>query len=124
MNRASIIGHLTRDPELRATQSGLSVCTFSVAVNRKFSKEKEVDFFNCVAWRSLADNVSQYLSKGSKCFVSGQLQNRSYEAQDGTKRYVTEIVADEVEFLDTKPKEERAEQPRFGDDIADDDLPF
>lgn len=124
MNRASIIGHLTRDPELRTTQSGLSVCTFSVAVNRKFSKEKEVDFFNCVAWRSLADNVSQYLSKGSKCFVSGQLQNRSYEAQDGTKRYVTEIVADEVEFLDTKPKEGTQTVGEMAGGLAEDDLPF
>ncbi|MBS6475312.1 MAG: single-stranded DNA-binding protein [Clostridiales bacterium] len=105
MNRVILVGNLTRDPELRATSSGLSVCTFSIAVNRRVSREaqaqgqRDADFFNIVTWRALADNCSRYLAKGRKVAVVGSLQNRSYDANDGTKRYITEIVADDVEFL-------------------------
>ena len=103
MNRATLIGNLTRDPDLRMTNGGVSVCTFSIAVQRRFANqqgERPADFFNIVCWRGLADNCGKYLHKGSKVGVHGSIQNRSYEAQDGTKRYVTEIIADEVEFLE------------------------
>jgi single-strand DNA-binding protein len=125
------------------TGNGISVCTFSVAVQRRFANaqgERQADFFNVVAWRALADNCGRYLKKGSKVFVGGSLQNRTYEAQDGTKRYVTEIIADEVEFLDRAPASSGGEPHRadaqgqstepfgsasgFGETIEDEDLPF
>ena len=103
MNKAILVGNLTRDPELRATASGISVCTFTIAVNRRVSRDaqgqKEADFIPIVTWRGLADNCFRYLHKGSKAAVTGSIQTRSYDAQDGTRRYVTEILADEVEFL-------------------------
>lgn len=102
MNRAILIGNLTRDPELRTTSSGVSVCTFTLAVSRRFTNQqgvREADFINIVVWRGQAETCARYLSKGRKCAVVGQIQTRTYDAQDGTKRYVTEVVADEVEFL-------------------------
>lgn len=103
MNKAVIIGNLTNEPDMRATLSGISVCTFTVAVNRRVSRDaqgqKEADFIPIVTWRGLADNCFKYLHKGSKAAVTGSIQTRSYDAQDGTRRYVTEILADEVEFL-------------------------
>lgn len=101
MNKVYLIGNLTKDVELSETSSGIKVARFTVAVPRKYEKDT-TDFFNIVAWRVLADNCANYLKKGSKCAVVGSLQNRSYEASDGTKRYTTEIVADEVEFLTSK----------------------
>lgn len=99
MNKAFIIGNLTREPELRTTGSGISVCTFTVAVARRMSKNDETDFIPVVTWRGLADNCAKYLVKGQKVAVCGSIQTRSYEAQDGTKRYVTGVIADDVEFL-------------------------
>ena len=103
MNRAVVIGNLTNEPELRSTLSGISVCTFTIAVNRRVSRDaqgqKEADFIPIVTWRGLADNCFEYLHKGSKAAVTGSIQTRSYDVQDGTRRYVTEILADEVEFL-------------------------
>lgn len=125
MNRASILGNLVRDPEHRMTGNGISVCTFSVAVGRRFANaqgQRETDFFNIVAWRALAENCGKHLHKGSKVFVGGALQNREYEAKDGTKRYVTEIVADEVEFLDRVEHGAKQDEPQYSD--ADEDLPF
>lgn len=103
MNKAILIGNLTRDPDSRTTANGISVCTFSIAVNRRFtsqSGERQADFIPIVCWRGLAENCSKYLHKGSKVAVVGMIQTRTYEAQDGSKRYVTEVVADEVQFLD------------------------
>jgi single-strand DNA-binding protein len=107
MNKVILIGNLTRDPELATTNSGVSVCRFSIAVQRRFQNaegEREADFFNIVVWRAQAENCHKFLKKGSKCAVTGRLQNSSYEANDGSKRYTTEIVADEVEFLGAKPE--------------------
>ena len=132
MQKFICIGNLTKDPDLTTTTSGLSVAKFTVAVPRKFKNaqgEKEVDFLNVVVWRTLADNCGKYLKKGSKCSVVGTVQNRSYEAQDGTKRYITEIVAEEVEFLSTAPKKEetntKENEPELTpiDDVLI-DLPF
>ncbi len=102
MNKAFIIGNLTKDPELRTTGSGISVCSFTVAVQRTYKDkngERSADFIPVICWRGLAENVGKYLSKGKKAAVVGEIQTRSYDAQDGTKRYVTEILASDVEFL-------------------------
>ena len=103
MNKVYLIGNLTRDPEMRSTNTGIPVCNFSIAVNRRFRNaqtgQQETDFFNIVAWRQLAELCSRYLAKGRKVAVSGSIQTRTYEAQDGSKRTAFDIVADEVEFL-------------------------
>ena len=102
MNKVIEIGNLTRDPELATTTSGTSVCKMSIAVNRNFTNadgEREADFFNVVAWRTLAENCAKFLSKGKKIAVCGRLQSRSYDDDEGNRRYVTEIVAEDVEFL-------------------------
>ena len=98
MNKVFIVGRLTRPPEARTTTSGISVTTFTVAVTRRTNRE-EADFLNVVTWRGLADNCARYLTQGQQVAVIGELRTRSYEANDGTRRYVTEIQADEVEFL-------------------------
>ena len=127
MNKVFLIGNLSKDPELRTTNSGTSVCTFSIAVNRRKDKDgnSTADFFSIVAWRQLAELCSKYLAKGRKVAVVGELQTRSYESKDGTKRHVTEIVANEIEFL--TPKGESKEQANFAEgftEIDGSDLPF
>ena len=102
MNKCIFIGNLTRDPEHQTTGSGVAFCRFSIAVNRSYtnsSGEREADFINIVTWRGLADNCAKYLSKGRKVCVVGSLQTRSYDDKDGNKRYATEIVAEDVEFI-------------------------
>ena len=104
MNKVFLIGRLTRDPELRYTGSNVPVATFSIAVNRNFtnqSGEREADFINIIVWRKQAENIKNYVKKGSQVAIDGRIQTRNYE-QDGVKRYVTEVVADNVQFLDTK----------------------
>lgn len=105
INKVILMGNLTADPELKTTPSGVSVVSFSIGVQRKLSKEQQQDpnavksdFINIVAWRNTAEFISKYFSKGKSIVVIGQLQVRSYTAQDGSKRYVTEVVADEVSF--------------------------
>lgn len=101
MNRVHFIGRLTKDVELMTTNSGVYVTRFTLAVNRarKVDGETVADFFNIVAWRGLAENIARYCEKGSKISVTGELQNRSYEASDGSTRYITELIASECEFL-------------------------
>ena len=114
MNKAILVGNLTRDPEVRNTPSGVSCTTFTVACNRRFVNQqgvREADFINCVAWRQNADFVARYLTKGSKVAVEGSIQTRSDDAQDGTKRHVTEIVVDSVESVGS-----RGEAPRPRDE--------
>lgn len=103
-NKVMLGGRITADPELKQTQSGIAVCTFSIAVNRKAAKgdEQKADFFNVTAWRGTAEFVSKYFRKGSSIFVVGQIQNRSWTDQNGQKRYATDIIADEVSFVDGK----------------------
>ena len=131
MNRVILIGNLTKDPESRTTQSGIANCTFTIAVTRKFAGsngEKQTDFIPIVTWRKTAELCGKYLSKGKKVAIVGEIQTRSYDAKDGTKRYVTEVVADEVEFLsprDAKQESvERSPELEGFEDIMDDDLPF
>ena len=105
MNKVILIGRLTKDPELKTTPSGVATTTFTVAVDRNFTNQqgqREADFLNCVAWRKQAENISRYTTKGSQVAVEGRIQTRSYDAQDGTKRYVTEIICDNVTFLGSK----------------------
>lgn len=133
MNKVYLIGNLTRDPELSTTANGISLCRMSIAVSRRFAGpdgNRETDFFNISVWRGAAENCGKFLKKGSKVAVAGSLQNRSYDAQDGTKRYVTDIVADEVEFLSSKndnsSNDEMPESKPVSDlqPIDDDQLPF
>ena len=105
MNKVILVGNLTRDPELSETPSGIAVCRFSIAVSRDYSNaegNREADFFNITVWRGRAEVCGKYLKKGNKVAVVGRLQTRSYDDKDGVKRYVTDIVADEVEFLTPK----------------------
>lgn len=109
MNKVFLIGRLTRDPELRYTSGNVPVATFSLAVDRTFSNangEREADFFNIVAWRKAAETISQYMKKGSQIAVDGRLQSRSYDDANGQKRYVTEVVVDNFQFLDSKKNAE------------------
>ncbi len=132
MNKCILIGNLTKDPELSTTSNGIAVCRFSIAVSRKFANaggERETDFFNIIVWRSVGENCHKFLKKGSKVGIIGNIQNRSYDATDGTKRYVTEIVAEEVEFLSTKNSDDTSKSDSNDDvsklqPIDDDGLPF
>lgn len=125
MNKITIIGNLTRDPEIAETPTGVTVCKFGVAVNRNYKDdngEVVTDFFNVVAWRKLAETCGRYLAKGKKVAIVGTLQNRSYTDRDGIKRYVTEIIAEEAEFLTPKTQDEpKAKLTEVEDD---DGLPF
>ena len=131
MNKCILIGNLTKDPELTTTSNGVAVCRFSIAVSRRYANsdgERETDFLNIVVWRNLGENCHKFLKKGSKVGVVGNIQSRSYDATDGSKRYVTEIVAEEVEFLSTKTADD---QPKSSSEevsklqpIDDDGLPF
>lgn len=112
MNKVFLIGNLTKDPEMRSTQSGVAVCNFTIAVNRRFKNangEQETDFLNVIAWRQLAELCSKYLAKGRKVAVTGSIQIRTYEAKDGSKRTAWDIVADEVEFL--APQNQQSSTP-------------
>lgn len=105
MNRVVLVGRLTKDPELRYTPSGVAVANFTLAVNRPFSNQqgnREADFINCVIWRRPAENVANFLKKGSLAGVDGRIQTRNYEGQDGKRVYVTEVVAESVQFLEPK----------------------
>ena len=152
MNKVILIGRLARDPEMRTTGSGTNVTRFTLAVSRPFQDqngERGADFINCVAWRRQAENIAKYCVKGSQVAVEGRIQTGSYDAQDGTKRYTTDIVCDNCTFLGSKnsdnnynanannnfsesepsmPTSDISEDPfkDFGEEIAlsDDDLPF
>lgn len=128
MNKVILIGNLTKDVDFTTTNNGIAVAKFTLAVSRRFKNadgENETDFLNIVVWRNQAENCSKFLKKGNKCAVVGNIQTRSYEAQDGSKRYITEIVADEVEFLNTKTDVIK-EKVASGElkPIDDDSLPF
>ncbi len=145
INRVVLLGRLTRDPELRYTPSGVAVATFSLAVDRRFTNqqgEKETDFINIVVWRQLAELCANYLKKGQQAAVEGRLQTRNYENKEGRTVYVTEVVADNVQFLggpgqsgggnqamNQDNKTRVNEDDPFADDgktidISEDDLPF
>ena len=133
MNKVILIGNICKDPELSETNSGVAVCRFSIAVNRRRTSadaEQQTDFFNVTAWRGLAETVARYCKKGNKIAVTGQIQIRTYEDREGAKRTSVDIIAEEVEFLSPKSNDEArtAEEPKkkpalqaFDDDS---DIPF
>jgi len=143
MNKVLLIGRLAKDVELRYTQSGTAVASFTLAGNRKFSNqngEHEADFVNCVAWQRTAEFVANYFKKGQQMALEGRLQVRSYDGNDGQRRWVTEVVADQVEFVGSKQENGQQSQPNnnannnannnsglgLGEEIVfdDNDLPF
>lgn len=153
LNRVVLAGRLTKDPELRYTPNGVAVANFTIAVNRPFSKndgDRDADFINCVVWRRAAENLANFMSKGSLVGVDGRLQTRSFDNQEGKRVFVTEVVADSVQFLESKGSSQsnngnntnpsgsnndfgrnnnqRDQNPisNHGEpvDISDDDLPF
>ncbi len=143
MNKVILVGNLTKDPELVTTNNGISLCRFTLAVQRRFTSgdgEREADFIPIIVWRAQADNCYKYLKKGSKAGVVGTLQTRQYDGNDGTRKYATEVVAEEVEFLASKgssnTEENQAEVPAGSktsgksdvvnkfEPIDDDNLPF
>lgn len=134
MNKVQLLGRLTRDPELRTTASGISACTFTVAVNRRYKNadgEYEADFINCVAWRQTADLICKYFSKGSQIGIVGNIQTRNYDNKDGQRVFVTEVVVEELHFVGDRKnsgQESTASMPQIPDmpemPGADDDLPF
>ena len=128
MNKVFLIGNLTKDPELSTTNNGVKFCKFTLAVSRNYSKDgkRETDFLNVVVWRAQADNCARYLKKGSRAAVSGSIQTRNYE-NEGRRVYVTEIAADEVQFLSTKNEDGVDELDDMDFDALrpiDEDLPF
>jgi single-strand DNA-binding protein len=140
-NQAIIAGRITADPELKQTPQGVNVCSFSVAVKRKFSgkqEEQQSDFINCIAWRSTAEFIRKYFSKGAAICCRGAIQTRSWTDNNGTKRYATEVVVNEAMFVDSKGATNEGEEPKhvaesptfteqqatFEDVTDDEDLPF
>ena len=103
-NKVILIGNMTADPELKQTTSGVSVCSFSIAVNRRFAKEgqQQADFINCVAWRQQAEFICKYFTKGSMIAVVGSIQTRTWDGQDGKKQYATEVIVDEAHFTGSR----------------------
>ena len=132
MNKVTLLGRITKDVELRTTQSGVAVASFTLAVNRRFAKEgqQNADFLNCVAWRQQAEFIAKHFGKGKMIAIVGNLQSRSWDGQDGKKQYATDVVVDEVYF--TGEKKEEAQADNSGDPFAgfqpvdadDDSLPF
>ena len=137
MNKVILVGNLTRDPELTETPSGVAVCRFAIAVSRDYANSdgnRETDFFNITVWRGRAENCGKYLKKGNKVAIVGSLQNRSYEDKDGIKRNVTDVIANEVEFLTPRSAQgefdgevsvasSKRERPQL-EAIDDNQLPF
>ena len=134
MNRTVLVGRLTKDPELRYTPNGVAVANFTIAVNRPFQNqqgENEADFINCVVWRKAAENLANYQKKGNLIGVDGRIQTRSFENQEGKRIFVTEVVAENIQFLEPKSSKPQSQQQnnhpqQVGEpvDLPDDDLPF
>src|SRR5690606_35667748 len=138
LNRVVLVGRLTKDPELKYTNSGTAVTNFTIAVNRPFSNDKgerEADFINCVIWRKPAESLANFQKKGNLIGVDGRIQTRSFEGQDGKMVYITEVVADSVQFLESKkessnqsssqPSNETDNDPFKGQqEISSSELPF
>lgn len=125
MNRAILVGRLTKDPENRQTPNGVSVTTFTIAIPHKEDRDK-TEFINIVTWRGLADTCAKYLTKGERVGVVGEIRTRNYEAKDGSKRYITEVQADDVEFYDKQNKKEEHKEQIEDDliEVDDGELPF
>jgi single-strand DNA-binding protein len=149
INKVILIGRLVRDPELKKTNTDIYVTQFTIAVNRNYKTqngETQADFINCVTWRGLAENLCKYMRKGNAIAVDGEIQTRKYQDQQGTDRWVTEVICNNIVFLESKPKEQTQQTPTISNNnvnnnpfdtkidpfanvpikngISDDDLPF
>ena len=127
MNHFVGIGRLTRDPNVKYTQSGKAYASFTLAIDRRKSADgnQQADFIQCVAWEKIAEVISQYTGKGRKIAVEGRIQARSYDANDGSKRYVTEVVVQSMEFCDSKGGQQLSDAKEFGGTmVSDEDIPF
>lgn len=133
INKVILMGRLTRDPEMRHTNSGTPVTSFSVAINNGYGEKQRTDFVNCLAWNKTAEFVSKHFTKGKMIVIAdGRISTRSWETQDGKRAYATEVVAQEVNFGESKSSQQTATQPPMQDDDddftpldeEDDDLPF
>lgn len=131
INKVILMGRLTRDPEMRHTNSGTPVTTFSIAIDNGYGDNKRTDFVNCLAWNKTAEFVTKYFAKGKMIIIAdGRISTRSWETQDGKRAYATEVVANEVSFGETKSSQQTVTQPPMQDDDftpldeEDDDLPF
>ena len=129
INKAILMGRLTRDPELRHTGSGTPVCSFSIAINSGSGENQTTDYINCVAWNKTAEFVNKYFAKGRMIIVVGRIQTRSWEGQDGKKNYATEVVATEVSFGDSKKDSDKTDDADESDDgftqlEMPEDIPF
>ena len=125
MNKVVLIGRLVRDPELKTTSSQTAVATFTIAVDRRFknaSGERQADFISCVAWRQQAEFVERYFGKGNRIGIVGSIQTRNWEDKDGHNRTTTEVVVDEVEFVESKTDKPQKSEPRQEDDFSQ--MPF
>lgn len=123
MNKVILVGRLARDPEVRYTQAGKAVASFSLAVNRR-GQQQQADFIPIVAWEKLAEIVGQHLAKGSQILVEGRMQIRTYDAQDGSKRYVTEVIAQDIEFMGNKPQTASGAESFGHEVLPDEEIPF
>lgn len=127
MNKVILVGRLARDPDVRYTQSGKTTASFALAVNRRIGQEQQADFIPIVAWEKLAEIAGNNLMKGSQILVEGRMQIRNYEDKNGQKRYVTEVVAQNIEFLGSKPSGQSSMPTgaeSFGSEVDDEDIPF
>ena len=131
INKVILMGRLTREPELRHLETDKSVCGFTIAIDNGYGDNKRTDFVNCVAWNKTAEFISKYFAKGRMIIVIGRIATRSWETQDGSKRYITEVIANEVNFGETKAACQTGTQQSMQDDNDfipldenDDDLPF
>jgi single-strand DNA-binding protein len=121
-NRVVLVGNLTRDPEVRFTPNGTAVCNFGIATNRKYGEKEEVFFGEITAWGKLGETCEKYLKKGSKALIDGRLLTETWETEDGKKKSKTRIVAENVRFMDSKPKSEQ--EPHEQAPVEDGEIPF
>lgn len=121
INKTILLGRLTKDPDLRLSQNGNSVARFTLAVNRQFKKD-EADFINCIAFNKQAEVISQYLTKGSQIALAGSIRTGSYDAQDGTKRYTTDVIVENFEFVGGGNANNTGNNPNSGNDMDDDNF--
>lgn len=131
INNVVLVGRMTRDAELRYTPSNQAVATFTLAVNRNFKNqdgEREADFVNCVIWRQQAENLANWVKKGALIGITGRIQTRNYENQQGQRVYVTEVIAESFQLLESRGQQSNSQEGSFGNsspmDIQDEDLPF
>lgn len=124
LNKVILMGRLTKDPELRTTNNGKNVTTFTIAVDTGYGEDKKTDFINCVAWNKTAEFINKYFSKGQMIIVLGRISTRNYEDKNGDKKYITEVIANEVQFGESKKADADPTEDELTPLDVDDDMPF